>query len=135
MAVMPIGKRILIVDDSTVMTAIVSRTLKNANYTDIDCVHNGVGALAALRQKKYDLVITDWQMQPISGAELIKLIRADKDLSKIRIILITGEYLGQEDEAWLSGADGFLEKPIEPRALTEKVEDVLSTVALLGDEV
>ena len=132
---MPIGKRILIVDDLTVMTTIVSRILRNANYTDIDCVYNGVGALAALRQKKYDLVITDWQMQPISGAELIKLIRADKDLSKIRIILITGEYLGQEDEAWLSGADGFLEKPVEPRALTEKVEDVLSTVALLGHEV
>jgi two-component system chemotaxis response regulator CheY len=131
MAVMPIGKRILIVDDSTVMTAIVSRMLKNANYTDIDCVHNGAGALAALRQKKYDLVITDWQMQPISGVELTKLIRADRDLSKIRIILITAHYLGQEDEAWLSGADGFLEKPFEPRELTEKVEDVLSTVALL----
>jgi two-component system chemotaxis response regulator CheY len=132
---MPLGKRILVVDDSTAMTAIVSRTLKDAGYGYIDCVHNGAGALSALRQKKYDLLITDWQMQPISGIELIKLIRADRDLSEIRIILITGQYLRQDDEAWLSGADGFLEKPFEPLELTEKVEDVLSTVALLGDEV
>ena len=130
---MPVGKRILIVDDSTAMTAIVSRTLKDAGYGYIDCVHNSGGALAALRQNKYDLVITNWQMQPISGIELTKLIRADSDLSKIRLIIITGQ--GQENEAWLSGADGFLEQPFEPRALTEKVEDVLSTVALLGDEV
>jgi DNA-binding response OmpR family regulator len=45
---------------------------------------------SALRQKEYDLVITDWQMQPISGVELTKLIRADARLSKVRIILITG---------------------------------------------
>jgi len=131
MAVMHIGKRILIVDDSKTMTAIVSRILKDANYTDIDQVHDGASALAALRQKEYDLVITDWQMQPISGAELTKLIKADARLSKVRIILITGLY-GKEDEAWLDGADGYLTKPFEPRDLTEKVEDVLFPVTLLA---
>jgi DNA-binding response OmpR family regulator len=65
------GKRILIVDDSTTMTAIIFRILKDAKYTDIDCLHDGGSALAALRQKEYDLVITDWKMQPITG-------RADK---------------------------------------------------------
>jgi two-component system, chemotaxis family, chemotaxis protein CheY len=125
------GKRILIVDDSKTMTAIVFQILKDANYTDIDRVHDGASALAALRQKEYDLVITDWQMQPISGAELTKLIRADAQLSKVRVILITGLY-GKDDEAWLNGADGYVRKPFEPRVLTEKVEDVLSTVAQLA---
>lgn len=125
------GKRILIVDDSKTMTAIVFQILKDANYTDIDRVHDGASALAALRQKEYDLVITDWQMQPISGAELTKLIRADARLSKVRVILITGLY-GKDDEAWLNGADGYVRKPFEPLALTEKVEDVLSTVAQLA---
>lgn len=134
MALMHTGKRILIVDDSKTMTAIVFRILKDAHYADIDCVHDGASALAALRQKEYDLVITDWQMQPISGVELTKLIRADARLSKVRIILITGLH-GKDDEAWLDGADGYITKPFEPRDLTEKVEDVLSTVALLGDEV
>jgi two-component system, chemotaxis family, chemotaxis protein CheY len=125
------GKRILIVDDSKTMTAIVFQILKDANYTDIDRVHDGGSALAALRQKEYDLVITDWQMQPISGAELTKLIRSDARLSKVRVILITGLY-GKDDEAWLNGADGYVTKPFEPRDLTEKVEDVLSTVAQLA---
>jgi two-component system chemotaxis response regulator CheY len=113
------------------MTAIVFQILKDANYTDIDRVHDGASALAALRQKEYDLVITDWQMQPISGAELTKLIRADARLSKVRVILITGLY-GKDDEAWLNGADGYVRKPFEPLVLTEKGEDLLSTVALLA---
>ena len=94
------GKRILVVDDSKTMTAIVYKILKDANYADIDLVHDGGSALATLRQKEYDLVITDWQMQPISGPELIKLIRADARLSKVRTILITGLH-GKDDEAWL----------------------------------
>ena len=125
------GKRILIVDDSTTMTAIISRILKDAKYTNIDCLHDGGSALAALRQKEYNLVITDWQMQPISGIELMKLIIVDARLSKVRIILITGLH-GKEDEAWLGGADGYITKPFEARDLIEKVEDVLSSVALLA---
>jgi two-component system, chemotaxis family, chemotaxis protein CheY len=125
------GKRILVVDDSKTMMGIVSQILADANYTDIDQVHDAVSALAALRQKKYDLLITDSQMQPISGLQLTKLIRADARLSKVRIILITGLY-GEDDETWLDGADGYLTKPFAPRDLTEKVADVLSTVAQLA---
>jgi two-component system chemotaxis response regulator CheY len=119
------GKRILIVDDSKTMTAIVFRILKDANYADIDWVHDGASALATLRQKEYDLVITDSQMQPISGVELTKLIRADARLSKVRIILI-GLFDGP-----LDGADAYVTKPFEPRDLKETVADVLSTVAQL----
>lgn len=130
-AVMRTGKRILVVDDAKTMTDIVFRILKDANYADVDCLYDGVSALAALRQKEYDLVITDWQMEPISGVELTKLIKTDARLSKVRIILITGLH-GKEDEAWLSGADGYVTKPFEPRDLVQKVEDVLSTVARLA---
>jgi two-component system chemotaxis response regulator CheY len=129
-AVMRAGKRILVVDDAKTMTDIVFRILKDAKYADVDCLYDGVSALAALRQKEYDLVITDWQMEPISGVELTKLIKTDARLSKVRIILITGLH-GKEDEAWLSGADGYVTKPFEPRDLLQKVEDVLSTVARL----
>lgn len=129
-AVVRTGKRILIVDDARTMTEIVARILKDAKYSDVDCLHDGVGALAALRQKEYDLVITDWQMVPISGVELTKLIKADAQLSQVQVILITGLH-GKEDEAWLGGADGYLTKPFEPRELVQKVEDVLFTVTRL----
>ena len=129
-AVVHTGKRILIVDDARTMTEIVARILKDAKYSDVDRLHDGVSALAALRQKEYDLVITDWQMQPISGVELTKLIKADAQLSQVQVILITGLH-GKEDEAWLGGADGYLTKPFEPRELVQKVEDVLFTVTRL----
>jgi two-component system, chemotaxis family, chemotaxis protein CheY len=124
------GKRILIVDDARTVTHIVARILKDANYSDVDCLYDGVSALTALREKEYDLVITDWQMQPISGVELTGLIKADTRLSKVQVILITGLH-GREDEAWLSGADGYITKPFEPRDLVQKVEDVLFTVTRL----
>ena len=84
---MQTGKQILVVDDLETATDNVIRILKHANYTDIDCLHNAASALSALRKKKYDLVITDTQMKPISGSELTKLIRVD-GLSKVKIILI-----------------------------------------------
>jgi DNA-binding response OmpR family regulator len=131
MFVMHTRKRILIADDSKTMTNITFRILKDANYSDIDVAHDAGSALAALHRKEYDLVITDCQMQPISGAELTKLIRADARLSKVRIILVAGLH-DSDDEVLLDGADGHLKKPFEPRALTQKVEDMLSTAALLA---
>jgi two-component system chemotaxis response regulator CheY len=129
-AVMHKGKRILVVDGSEPMTAFVTSILKEANYQDISRVHDGVSALALLRAREYDLVISDWQMQPISGLELTRLIKADARLRKVRIILI-GSY-GGDNVASLDGADGYVTKPFEPRDLKEKVEDVLFTVTQLA---
>jgi len=126
-AVLTTSKSILVVDDSKTMTAIITRILKDAKYADVDRVHDGNAAIEKLQQKEYDLVITDWQMEPISGPELIKRIRADQRLSEVRTILITA-LLGKDDAAWLDGADAYITKPFEPRSLIEKVEEVLSVV-------
>jgi DNA-binding response OmpR family regulator len=123
------GQRILVVDDLEMATDNIIRILKDANYTDIDCLHNAASALSALRQKEYNLVITDAQMEPITGSELTRLVRAD-GLSKVKIILIG--LFGGDDKALLDGADAYITKPFEPRDLKEKVADVLSTVAQLA---
>ena len=123
------GQRILVVDDLEMATDNIIRILKDANYTDIDCLHNAASALSALRQKEYNLVITDAQMEPITGSELTRLMRAD-GLSKVKIILIG--LFGGDDKALLDGADAYITKPFEPRDLKEKVADVLSTVAQLA---
>lgn len=127
---MHVGKRILIADDSGPRTAFITGILKKANYKNIDQIHDAAGALALLRRQEYDLIIVDGQMEPITGLELSRLIKADARLQKIRIILITSR--GWDDVAKLDGADGYVIKPFEPEDLTEKVEDVLSTVAQLG---
>jgi two-component system chemotaxis response regulator CheY len=125
MFVMRTKTSILIVDDSKTTTEIVARILQNANYVNVDKAYDGVSAIEKLLQKEYDLVITDWQMQPVNGPELIKRIRADAKLAKVRTILMTA-LRGKDDEAWLDGADGYVTKPFESRELTDKIEEVLS---------
>jgi CheY-like chemotaxis protein len=126
---MPMGKRILVVDDLETATDSVIRILMDANYTDIHCRHDAASALSALRQKVFNLVIADTQMEPISGSQLTKLIRADR-LLNVKIILIG--LPGGDDKALLDGADAYVTKPFEPRDLKEKVADALSTVAQLA---
>jgi two-component system chemotaxis response regulator CheY len=109
------------------MTEIVAKMLRDASYVDVDRAFDGVSAIKMLLQKKYDLVITDWQMKPISGPDLIKRIRENPSLSRVRTILITALH-GRDDEAWLDGADGYITKPFEASTLTEKMEDILSEV-------
>ena len=122
------GKRILVVDDLTAAADSIARILENSNYTNVDCQYGAAGALSALRQEKYELVITDTQMEPIGGAQLAKLIRADG--LKVKIIVI-GPPVGSDQE-WLNWADGYVIKPFEPRDIEEKVAEVLSTVAQLA---
>jgi two-component system chemotaxis response regulator CheY len=116
---------ILIVDDSKTMTKIIARILRDANYHDIDQAHDSTTAINMLLQKEYDLVITDWQMEPISGLEIIKRIRQDATLSKVRTILLTALH-GKDDDAWLDGADAYITKPFKPETLTGKVEQILA---------
>lgn len=118
----------MVVDDLKTATDNITRILKDANYSNIDCLPNAASALSALRQEKYDLVITDAQMEPISGLQLARLIRADG--LKVKIILIRS--LGEDDNGWLDGADACIAKPFEPGDLKEKVAEVLSAVAQLA---
>ena len=122
---MSTSKSILVVDDAKTMTAIIARILHDSKYADVDRVHDGNAAIKKLQQKNYDLVITDWLMNPMSGPELIKRIRADRRFSSVRTILLTALH-DKDDAAWLDGADAYITKPFEPRDLLEKVEYLLS---------
>jgi two-component system chemotaxis response regulator CheY len=73
-------------------------------------------------------MISDWEMQPMTGPQLVQAIRQNPALSDTRIILITAHGV-RHDEAWLVGADGYLSKPFTAAALGEKIEEVLSTAA------
>jgi two-component system chemotaxis response regulator CheY len=129
MAIMSAGRRILIADDSEKMTNLISKILKDANYRQIDCVHDAGSALWLLRQREFDLIITDAQMEPISGSVLTKLIR-EGGYSKARIIIIG--LFSRQDKASLDRADGYLTKPFEPQELIQKVQDVLAPTAFLA---
>ena len=68
---------ILVVDDYNTMIRIIRNLLKQLGFQDVDDASDGTAALAKMRQKNYGLVISDWNMAPMTGYELLKQVRAD----------------------------------------------------------
>ena len=123
-SVMDVSFPVLVVDDSQTMTTIISKLVREVGFSDIDQVNDGPSALARLREKKYGLVLSDWDMRPMNGTELIQQIRRDPMNSSTLVIMITAK--GDADVSWLSGADGYLTKPFRAYDLSEKIEEVMS---------
>ncbi|MEX1083546.1 MAG: response regulator, partial [Xanthobacteraceae bacterium] len=66
---------ILVVDDYNTMIRILRNLLKQLGFQDIDDATDGSSALTKMRQKKYGLVISDWNMEPMTGYDLLKAVR------------------------------------------------------------
>ena len=115
---------VLIVDDSPTMTHIISDLVRKIGFTDVDTEHDGPSALLRLRQKRYGLVLSDWEMKPMSGQEIFKEMRQDKMIRNVPIILITAK--AGRGAAWLAGAVAYLHKPINESDLKTAIERVLS---------
>jgi two-component system, chemotaxis family, chemotaxis protein CheY len=114
---------VLIVDDSRAMTHMISDLVRKVGFTDVDVAHDGHSALDRLRQKKYGLVLSDWEMQPMSGEELFKAMRQDTMIGKVPIILITGA--AGRGASWLAGAAAYLHKPFSESDLNTAIKRVL----------
>ncbi len=115
---------VLVVDDSRTMTAIIAKLVGEIGFANIDQANDGLSALERMREKKYHLVLSDWDMRPMNGTELIAKIRQDPANSRTPVIMITAKC--DADVSWLSGADGYLMKPFNASDLGEKIEEVLS---------
>ena len=73
---------ILVVDDYKTMIRIIRNLLKQLGFNEVDDAADGTEALGKLREKRYGLVISDWNMEPMTGYELLKEVRADDKLGK-----------------------------------------------------
>ena len=82
---------VLVVDDYKTMIRIIKNLLKQIGFTDIDDAADGTEALGKLREKEYGLVISDWNMEPMTGYELLKQVRADDALTHLPFIMVTAE--------------------------------------------
>jgi two-component system, chemotaxis family, chemotaxis protein CheY len=116
---------ILVVDDFKTMSRILCKMAQEIGFADVDQVHDGYSALDRLRQKRYGLVISDWNMQPMSGAQLVQAMKAEPALAAIPTILITAQG-SRHDEAWLTGADGYLNKPFTATELDTAIQEVFA---------
>jgi two-component system, chemotaxis family, chemotaxis protein CheY len=82
---------ILVVDDYQTMVRIIRNLLKQLGFEDVDEAADGTAALSKLKQKRYGLVISDWNMAPMTGYELLRNVRGDEGLRNLPFIMVTAE--------------------------------------------
>lgn len=121
--------RILVVDDYKTMIRIVKNLLKQLGFTDVDEATDGSSALEKLRTSKFDLVISDWNMEPMTGLELLKEVRADDGLKNLPFIMITAESKTDNViEAQKNGVSSYIVKPFNAQTLKQKLEAVTGPI-------
>jgi two-component system chemotaxis response regulator CheY len=119
------GKSIISVDDSSTMRRMVSFTLKSAGYEVIEA-GDGAEALALLKTRAVDLVISDINMPKLNGIELTRQLRSQPSYSRTPIILLTTESdPGKKAEGRAAGATGWIVKPFNQEQLLAVVSKVL----------
>ena len=84
-------KPVLVVDDYNTMIRIMHNLLKQLGFEQVDGANNGATALAKLRRRDYGLVISDWNMEPMTGFALLQEMRSDPSLAEIPFIMVTAE--------------------------------------------
>jgi two-component system chemotaxis response regulator CheY len=125
---MPIDKamNVLIVDDYKTMLRIIRNLLKQIEFNNVDEATDGAEALAKLRSGHFGLVISDWNMAPMTGLQLLQEVRADSRLRALPFIMITAESKTENVvAAKQAGVSNYIVKPFNAETLREKIETVL----------
>ena len=116
---------ILIVDDSIVVRSVVRKLLTQLGYKRIDEAGDGAEALKQISEKHFDLVISDWNMQPMSGYELLEQVRANEKWAKLRFVMMTADSsMDKVIQAKHAGVSCFIKKPFSAEDLKSKILQV-----------
>ncbi len=118
---------ILVVDDYNTMVRIIRNLLRQIGFQDIDDASDGASALLRLRERPYGLVISDWNMEPMTGYELLREMRADPQLASVPFIMVTAESKTQNViAAKQAGVNNYIIKPFNAQTLKSKIEAVFA---------
>ena len=117
---------VLVVDDYKTMIRIIRNLLKQLGFTNVDDAADGSEALAKMRGRKYGLVISDWNMEPMTGYELLKEVRGDEGLKPTPFIMITAESKTENViAAKKAGVNNYIVKPFNAATLKTKITAVI----------
>lgn len=118
---------VLVVDDYKTMVRIITNLLRQLGFSDIDEANDGTEALGRMRDRKYGLVISDWNMEPMTGYDLLQEVRGDESLSHTPFIMVTAEAKTENViAAKKAGANNYIVKPFNAATLQSKIESVFS---------
>ena len=116
---------VLIVDDYKTMLRIVRNLLKHVGFENVDEAADGGEAFNKMKEKKYGLVISDWNVEPVSGLGLLKQVRSDGNLQGTPFIMLTAESKTENViAAKEAGVSNYIVKPFNAETLKQKLTAV-----------
>jgi len=116
---------VLVVDDYRTMVRIIRNLLSQIGFSDVDEAMDGTEALQKLRRRPYGLIISDWNMEPMSGYELLKEVRQDDRLTCTPFIMVTAESKAENVvAAKQAGVNNYIVKPFNAATLKSKIDMV-----------
>ena len=116
---------ILVVDDYNTMIRIIRNLLRQLGFVDVDDAADGSAALAKMNARQYGLVISDWNMEPMTGYDLLKTVRAHPSLGATPFIMVTAESKTENVvAAKQAGVNNYIVKPFNAETLKSKIEAV-----------
>ena len=116
---------ILVVDDYGTMIRIIRNLLKQLGFDNVDEASDGATALQRLREKDFGLVISDWNMEPMTGLQLLKEVRSDAKLAHIPFVMVTAESKTENViAAKEAGVTNYIVKPFNAETLKQKLTAV-----------
>lgn len=120
-------RKVLLVEDRAADVRLVKRAILKAGYTvDFDVAENGQEALDLLldtTRKVPDLILLDWMMPLVDGAEVLQRMRAETHLKRVPVIILTtSNHEADINGAYTYGCNAYLTKPIDPQHFQQTIE-------------
>ena len=121
-----LNMKVLVVDDYKTMVRIIRNLLKQLNFNNVDEASDGSAALRKLREGKFGLVVSDWNMEPMTGLQLLKEVRSDNALKDLPFIMVTAESKTENViAAKQAGVSNYIVKPFNAATLKAKLASVI----------
>ncbi len=118
--------KVLIVDDYRTMLRILRNLLRQLDFRNVHEATDGTDALQKLKEGGFGLVISDWNMEPMTGIQLLRHVRADEKLKHIPFIMVTAESKPENViAAKQAGVSNYVVKPFNAETLKGKMSSVL----------
>ena len=120
---------VLVVDDDKSMVRIVRGMLNQLGFVNVDDAPDGAAAMALLKEKTYGLVLSDWNMQPVTGLELLKQVRAEEKTRATPFVMVTAEAKVENViAARQAGVNNYVIKPFTLAVLKQKLTSVVGDI-------
>jgi two-component system, chemotaxis family, chemotaxis protein CheY len=119
------ARRVLLVDDSTTTCVVVAKLLRECGFENIEVVHDGQAALGCMRDSKFEIILCDWEMAPMSGVDVLNEIRRNTETKRPSFILMSAK----KELEWIlaakkAGADSMITKPFNAKVLKAKISQL-----------